>query len=532
MMTITFSIEYKTQWGEDLYLMLNNDPSGAVAMRYTPGDIWTTTLHVSSSTSRLRYRYMVKVGQEVTRVEQCSSHNLALPTGIDALHVEDAWDDDGGAASNGDFVAALVKQNQAQFSFKAAQGNIVFEASYPELPERYRLAVVGEAEALGAWNVRHAVEMARCDDGLWRLAIDLPAAQLPTAFKLVALAPGKRLDVMWEHGANRCLRHAPGRGEALMLPSLRFRSSTGRCRVASFVDLLALRSDRDMGSGDFGDLKKLIRWAASTGQNELTLDSLADPSVVKGWMPDEVRQRVIARAIDVACIDLSSLGSIADRDTRVLYQRRAMALNALEELDLDKVRQFKLDYCHAVLDQAGSTLTRTAAYRRFLQDNADWLRPYAAQAILCRLNSSADTTSWGIHSRYDTHQLEKFLKAHHRETTFIYTLQYRLRQQLIAAADCARTQRITLSCDMAPRHFRTLDPREPWVNERQLLQRLEQQGGTIIIPLRDWLLINGDFLPRLARSATRRLPITLEELTAATRFTAHLRESIQKRPEP
>ena len=69
-MKITFSIEYHTHWGEELFLMQGNDRYSALKMYYTPGDIWTVTLDVSDETSQLRYRYMVKEGGEVTRVEQ------------------------------------------------------------------------------------------------------------------------------------------------------------------------------------------------------------------------------------------------------------------------------------------------------------------------------------------------------------------------------------------------------------------------------------------------------------------------------
>ena len=61
-MTISFSIEYKTRWGEELYLMLGNDRYSAVKMNYNPGGIWTVSYNVSDATRQLRYRYIVKEG--------------------------------------------------------------------------------------------------------------------------------------------------------------------------------------------------------------------------------------------------------------------------------------------------------------------------------------------------------------------------------------------------------------------------------------------------------------------------------------
>ena len=65
---------------------------------------------------------------------------------------------------------------------------------------------------------------------------------------------------------------------------------------------------------------------------------------------------------------------------------------------------------------------------------------------------------------------------------------------------------------------------EPWINERSIKQMLA--GGTASIPLLYWLSIDCNFLPRVITLLNDRLPITLEELTAAHDFNKRVRSII------
>ena len=531
-MTITFSIEYKTRWGEELYLMLGNDRYSAVKLNYTSGDIWTVTYNVSESTRQLRYRYLVKEGGEVTRLERCECHILNLQDGVKRYLVDDYWDDEVSTLPTNEFIARLMSAKEhASATSPIKLGHINVEAEFPVSRDGHKPALVGEAKELGAWNVRRAVPMLPCGETLWRGELKMPTAKFPCQFKLITV--GKRGVVEWESGDNRWLRQAPNDDEVLVLNGLKFRrNESAHSHVATMIDVTALRSDRDMGCGDLGDLKKVIQWAAVTGQDAIVLNSLADASVVDAWMPVDARKRVMENAIDPVYINLVALGSIADKKIKAQYQKEGMALNGLEKVALDEVRRLKLDYCRMVFADSSISITRSAAYRKFVADNADWLRPYAAQAILQQVNGTQDTARWGNYSRYNPEQIDKFLKARHREAAFVYYLQFQLRQQLTAAAQYAHTKKIILACDMVTlRNVKTLELREPWVNQRFLEQRLNQGGDMALVPLRDWLIIDGDYLSRVAKASSGRLPISVEELVAARDFNSRITSIITHQPQ-
>lgn len=516
-MKITFNIEYHTHWGEELFLMLGNDRYSALKMYYTPGDIWAVTLDVSDETRQLRYRYMVKEGGEITRIEQCACHTLLLASGITHYRLVDNWDDSGDWDATDDFIARLMDEGDGTENVHYEPGSIVVEAIVPLYHPGMTPAIVGEAAAMGAWNVHQSIAMHSCGESLWRVALNIPADQLPAQFKLIIV--GKRGDVLWESGDNRWLLQSPQSDEVAMMRGLRFRyDGEMKPMVGTFVELPTLRSDRDMGSGDLGDLKKVIQWVAATGQNAVVVNSITDMDVVDSWMPIEVRKKVMANAVNPAFISTDALGLFTDKKLLAKYKQIGMALNRLDSAPLDEVRALKTDYAQAVFADKGAAVIRSAAYRKFVRESTAWLHPYAAQFILQRMNGTRDSASWGNYSRYNLEQIERFLKARHHEASFVYYMQYQLRQQLMAMARYARDKNVLLLCDMAaPRHVKNIDPKEPWVNQRFIEQRVRETGRLVLVPLRDWLLIDGALLPRVVKSPLR-LAVSLEELIASNDF--------------
>ena len=81
------------------------------------------------------------------------------------------------------------------------------------------------------------------------------------------------------------------------------------------------------------------------------------------------------------------------------------------------------------------------------------------------------------------------------------------------------------------RNVKTLELREPWVNQRFLEQRLNQGGDMALVPLRDWLIIDGDYLSRVAKASSGRLPISVEELVAARDFNSRIASLINHQPQ-
>jgi len=519
----TFYIHYNTRWGEDLYIMFNNDRHSAVAMAYTPGAVWTATIQVGDNTRELRYRYIVKVGSQVVREEQCPHHAVQLTNDINHYRIQDCWDDNtSDTATGNDLISELLTSGDSKQSPTLQPGTVVITTHAPLRNRRMRLAVVGEAPAMGQWQPQHAIAMQRVSATSHRAVFQLPPQQAPTQFKLIMVAASNSAIMQWEQGENRWLHHAPHPDEVTLVNGLRFNApQLAWNMVGTRVRLTDLASDHDMGMGDLGDLKKLIQWTHATGQDALAITTLADDTTVLGWMPQHVQQAVAAHAINPLYLRPSLMGQLSNKRLKAQYQQAAMALEDNRQERASALRTLKEKYAYDLFQQTGASTCRSRAYRNFVSNNAHWLKPYAAQCLLRRINDTTDSTRWGNYAQFDPARIDRFLKGRHHEAAFLYFMQFHLYQQLQQAIQLAASHNIRLMCDMtASPHLKLMDAKEPWTCEKFIEQRLRDNGGLTLIPLHDWLLTDGNFAARVAPTSNR--PVTLEELVAATDFNRRI----------
>ena len=87
-MTITFSIEYKTRWGEALVLVSGEH---RFPMSWHDGGIWSVEVHGAEKIAS-DYGYEVCEGSQTLRREW-DAHHLELPKGRKALEIRDSWID-------------------------------------------------------------------------------------------------------------------------------------------------------------------------------------------------------------------------------------------------------------------------------------------------------------------------------------------------------------------------------------------------------------------------------------------------------
>ena len=88
-MKIIFSIEYHTQWGESLALVLEDKKH---PMTWGAGDIWTVTVDKVSAAALGRYGYVLMRDGLILRTEW-ADHSLKAPAGTKVLNLRDAWID-------------------------------------------------------------------------------------------------------------------------------------------------------------------------------------------------------------------------------------------------------------------------------------------------------------------------------------------------------------------------------------------------------------------------------------------------------
>ena len=88
-MTLTFSIEYHTRWGESLCLVTGDEKH---PMKWGAGDIWSVTLTRCSKNDLENYGYVVMENGLIRRSEW-KRHSLKLEKGLKSACIKDSWID-------------------------------------------------------------------------------------------------------------------------------------------------------------------------------------------------------------------------------------------------------------------------------------------------------------------------------------------------------------------------------------------------------------------------------------------------------
>jgi len=139
------------------------------------------------------------------------------------------------------------------------------------------------------------------------------------------------------------------------------------------IPIFSLRTADDFGIGDFRDLRPLTDWAAATGQCIIQLLPVNDTTRKGQWADSYPYSPISTFALNPMYMRLQEIGVPVDK----AFLEEQAALNALPELDYPRVYKAKMSRIRAAFEDHGAADLATAACKRFIKDNAEWLTEYA-----------------------------------------------------------------------------------------------------------------------------------------------------------
>ena len=442
-MKLKFSIQYGTQWGENLYVCItyrsNDGTEKSSRLMMLTADGWHWELEVSALESRhhpissFSYYYQVEdaeervLRREWTVIPRCyyfdSSKNYVLA---------DQWREiplQYHLYTNAYLTTTQRVRDEEVEALRVPlyRKTILFRVSAPQLLKGQSLAVIGNHPALGSWNTARYLKMEYIGRYEWLLSVNVDAVFLPIEYKYVVIDDATHALLNWEEGDNRTTEgmlppdqtQIPD-GTVLVAygESLRLKEQMWRA-AGVVVPVFSLRSEHSYGVGDFGDLRRMVDWAVATGMKAIQLLPVNDTTASHSWSDSYPYNIVSAFALHPHYIDLEALGKLKSKAKMTAYHRQRQELNALSYSDYEAVDRVKSAYVREFFEEKGQQTLDSKEFKQWFAENQDWLEPYA-----------------------------KWIAGPSDTAEQIYFLQYNLHLQLKAAADYAREKGVFIKGDV------------------------------------------------------------------------------------
>ena len=457
-MTVQFNIEYKAMFGEQIVVNIQTEEGGLkLPLETTDGERWACDWGVESPEKSYTYYYSVeREGRAVKTEWLMIKHQLDVNAKKAAVYtLYDHWKampEDAFLYSSA-FTDCINHQVPQEMKPETGSKIVRLIVRAPQLRDGERLGVLGADKALGAWDVQKILPMTQHTYNEW--VADIDAAHLEGShleFKFVAFRNAKN-ELLWETSMNRTVDLPEMKAGELVSYELdqAFFALYNRKLAGTLVPVFSLRTRKSAGIGDFGDLKTMIDFVASTGQKVLQLLPINDTTITHTWTDSYPYSCISVFAIHPQYANLHALPELKDAKARAEAEKTRAELNALDKIDYEKVNDFKINYLRQIFNQEGEKMMKTAEYKAFFQDTKQWLVPYAQYSYLRDKNGTADFNQWPDHQVWDEAERKALTDpktAACKNVAFFYFVQFVLDRQMQEAHEHAKAKGVILKGDI------------------------------------------------------------------------------------
>lgn len=470
---VSFRVPYYTHWGQSL-LVCGSEPvlgswnvkKGLLLSPVHEGDelVWSGGIAVPSGFEGEYSYYVVDDEKNVLRWEMGKRRKLLLPEGIqdgDIVEFRDLW-----------------QTGSDDIPFRSAFKNVIFNRSWnlnverplvtvqnkleevdtvliqfkiccPHIEQDTSVYVIGTHKKLGQWKVQDGLKLSYAGNSIWQGDCLLRKADFPIKYKYSKYSTAGKFSL--ETGTNRELNvgFSENQPRYIVLSDGMFREFPWRGAGVA-VPMFSVRSESDIGVGEFPDLKLLVDWAVDSGFHLVQLLPINDTSVHQMWWDSYPYSSLSVFALHPLYLRVQALSESIPDDIKQEIQEAKRGLDG-KDVDYEATMTAKLSIAKKIFNLEKDLILNSKSFQNFFSENEDWLKPYAAFCFLRDFFETSDHSQWGRYSLYSKDKLEKLVakdSLHYDVICFHYYIQYHLHLQLSEAAGYARKKGVILKGDL------------------------------------------------------------------------------------
>lgn len=463
-MILSFHIEYRTSWGEEVRILGSAPELGSwneeqtVALSTVDGVNWSLSKEIKKPANGLvEYTYYIfKEGQRIRKEWDSFPRRIYVSANGNTIYRNlDTWKNvpDQQFFYSSAFTECLLARKHNKREDTGYPKTLVIKAYAPRVRSNYALAISGNQPCLGEWQENKVCVMNDTDFPEWQISLDASQISFPLEYKFVLYNLKENKVEAWENNPNRFLAD-PGikaretvqladRYVYFNLPSFK---GTG---VA--IPVFSLKSKHSFGVGDFSDLKMMIDWAVSTSQKLVQILPVNDTTMTHAWTDSYPYNSISIYAFHPMYADLTKMGKLKDEEKMAYFAEKQSKLNAKSVIDYEAVNKTKWEYFRLIFKQEGKKVLRSKVFKQFFADNQEWLQPYAVFSYLRDQYNTPDFRVWPQCSTYNQKEVETLCdpeSTDYDEIAIYYFIQFHLHLQLLEASTYARHKGVILKGDI------------------------------------------------------------------------------------
>ncbi len=384
-MKVTFKINYKTAWGERLYIsgstpeLGSNKYSQAIPMNYSDGGNWTATVEFEECKT-FSYRYYV-LSEDKSYITEwgCNRKFFALQQTDHTL--DDTWRSNGVDKTyySSAFTQGLIIHTPSKkaMSVPKSANVLCFKIAAPQIPDGCAVGVLGNCKELGNWKEENVKLMNDSLYPMWSTCIN--ASKLPAfiEYKYVVYDNNQKKIIAWEWGDNRTLNTSDVKNTYIKCDEvLRFGIGNFKCAGVA-IPIFSLRTNESFGIGEFSDIKKMVDWANKSGQKIIQTLPINDTTRFRTNADSYPYSAITVMGLHPIYINPFEIGALDNENKMNEFYAAREEFNQSPTVMYQEVCAKKWEYFKLIYKQIGKKTLASKEYKEFASENEEWLYRYA-----------------------------------------------------------------------------------------------------------------------------------------------------------